>query len=154
MNETALARTNGAEVLEQVIIQGDLAHLSAEHRVVYYRKVCESLGLNYLTKPFDYIELNGKLTLYAKRDATDQLRNSQHVSVKIVSREKIDDIYVVMAHAELPNGRTDESIAALPCAPLAWPHQSRVALLQSIIQRAGVLLVSAHHAWRWTRGPV
>lgn len=114
MSDKALAMTSGAEVLEQVVIQGDLAHLSPAHRVLYYRKVCESLGLNYLTKPFDYIELNNKLTLYAKRDATDQLRNSQHVSVHIVSREKIDDIYVVTAHAELPDGRTDESIAAVP----------------------------------------
>ena len=45
-------------------------------------------------------------------------------------------------------------IAALPWTPLEWPRQSRVTLLRSLVERAGVLLVSAHHAWRWTRGPV
>ncbi len=49
--------------LEKVLIKGDLAELSPPQRVQYYTQVCESLGLNPLTKPFDYIVLNNKLTL-------------------------------------------------------------------------------------------
>jgi hypothetical protein len=99
--------------VEQVMVQGNLAALTPDQRVVYYNRVCESLGLNPLTKPFDYITLNGKLTLYAKRDATDQLRALRNVSVKIVSRERVAELLVVTAQASLPNGRVDESVGAV-----------------------------------------
>lgn len=100
-------------VLEKVLIHGDLSKLTSEERVRYYAKTCESLGLNPLTKPFDYITLSGRLTLYAKRDATDQLRALRKVSIAIVSREKIGDVYTVTARATTPDGRCDESLGAV-----------------------------------------
>ena len=112
MNE--LTTTTTADVIESVVITGDLAALAPDQRVAYYNRVCQSLGLNPLTKPFDYIKLNGKLTLYAKRDATDQLRRQYGVSVAIVNRERADGVFSVTAHATLPDGRTDESIGAVP----------------------------------------
>jgi hypothetical protein len=104
------------EVLERVLVQGDLKELTPEERVFYYRSVCESVGLNPLTRPFEYIVLNGKLTLYAKRDCTDQLRNIHGVSISILARELVDDIYVVTARATKPDGRSDESLGAVPIA--------------------------------------
>jgi hypothetical protein len=73
------------------------------------------LGLNPLTRPFDYIELGNpkKLTLYARKDCTEQLRSNRKISLKIVSREKVEDCYVVTAQATLPDGRCDESIGAV-----------------------------------------
>jgi hypothetical protein len=111
-----LARGTGAEVLERVIVQGDLAQLTPAERVTYYRRVCESLGLNPLTRPFDYIVLNGRLTLYARKDAADQLRRIHGISVRIVAREMIETLglYVVTARATTPDGREDESIGAVP----------------------------------------
>jgi hypothetical protein len=111
--DKAIVSQNRGEVIEQVIINGDLSKLTPESRIEYYRGVCRSLGLNPLTKPFDYITLNGKLTLYAKRDATDQLRKIHQVSVAITGRERIDDVYVVSAKASTPDGREDESIGAV-----------------------------------------
>jgi hypothetical protein len=101
-------------VMEKVLIQGDLSVLSPQERFAYYTKVCESLGLNPLTKPFDYLMLDGKLVLYAKRDATDQLRKLHAVSITIVNREKIGDVYCVTARGTTPDGRTDEAIGAVP----------------------------------------
>lgn len=117
-NERAVATRTDADIVEQVVIQGDLGKLDATGRVTYYRQVCDSLGLNPFTRPFDYITLNGKLTLYAKRDATDQLRKLHNVCVSIVGRERMEDIYVVTARATLPNGRTDESIGAVALGTL------------------------------------
>ena len=77
--------------LEQVVVQGNLANLTEAERIGYYARVCESLGLNPLTRPFEYITLNGKLTLYARKDATDQLRDMHGVSVLKVEREFDDD---------------------------------------------------------------
>lgn len=111
---TTLAAANGQlQTIERVLIQGDLSGLSERDRLNYYRTVCDSLGLNYLTSPFAYIKLQGKLTLYAKREATEQLRKLHSVSVQIVSREMVEDIYVVTSRATLPDGRCDESIGAV-----------------------------------------
>lgn len=102
-----------AGLIEQVVISGDLRSLTAEQRVSYYAKVCDSLGLNPYTKPFEYITLNGKLTLYAKCDCTDQLRRKHAVSITITDRQRIEDVYVVTAKATLPDGRCDESVGAV-----------------------------------------
>jgi hypothetical protein len=99
--------------IETVLVGGDLSKLTAEERLSYYKAVCQSVGLNPLTKPFEYITLNGKLTLYARKDCTDQLRTLHGVSITLPSRELIDGIYVVTAHAKNSNGRTDESTGAV-----------------------------------------
>lgn len=102
-----------ATTIEQVLISGDLSRLTAEQRNIYYKSVCDSLGLNPLTRPFDYITLNGKLTLYARKDCTDQLRKLQGVSIRIVSRESADGVIVVTAQATDKHGRIDESTGAV-----------------------------------------
>lgn len=102
------------EIVRRVVTEGDLTRLTAAERVQYYSKTCESLGLNPLTQPFEFIQLNGKLRLYARRDATDQLRKIHRVSLAIVARERTDDLYVVTARATTPEGRVDESIGAVP----------------------------------------
>lgn len=109
----AVTKQEGAQLLERVVIGGDLAKLSPAERMQYYAQVCESVGLNPLTRPFEYITLNGKLTLYARRDATDQLRSLKNVSIEIKSRETVGDLYVVTAKATNKDGRTDESLGAV-----------------------------------------
>jgi hypothetical protein len=100
--------------IEQVLISGNLNSLTPEQRVSYYNKTCESLGLNPLTRPFEYITLSGKLTFYARKDCTEQLRNVQGVSIGISSREVVEGVYVVTARASNQAGRSDESIGAVP----------------------------------------
>lgn len=106
------------EAVESALVNGDLAKLSAGERVGLYLKLCESLRLNPLSVPFQYLTLNGRLVLYAVKNCTDQLRYLHNVNVEIVSRERLDDIYVVTTRATLPNGRTDEEIGAVPIAGL------------------------------------
>lgn len=113
-NGKAVATQSKGDIMERVLIQGDLNALTPEERTFYYTKVCESVGLNPLTKPFEYIVLNDKLTLYAKRDATDQLRKIYGVSINIVSREKMENVYIVTARAKTADGREDESTGAVP----------------------------------------
>ena len=97
-----------AKVLEKVVIEGDLAELSAMERVTYYRSVCESLGLNPLTRPFEYLKLNGsggKLTLYAKKDAAEQLTRIHTISLELRSAETIGDVRIVTFRAIDAQGR-------------------------------------------------
>lgn len=117
----AIERANGQDygaMIERVVIHGDLSQLKPAERAGYYKNVCESLGLNPLTRPFEYLKLNGKEILYARRDCTDQLRQIHKVSVNIVARERIEDIYVVTARATLPSGRADESTGAVNISAL------------------------------------
>lgn len=102
-----------SSAVESALIQGDLSKLTAEQRISYYKEVCDSVRLNPLTKPFEYITLNGKLTLYAKRDATDQLRSIHKVSIKISEAKTINDVYIVIAEAKDKDGREDSSTGAV-----------------------------------------
>ena len=88
-------------VIESVVVGGDLSKLTPHARITYYKRVCDSLGLNPLTKPFDYIVLNGKLTLYARKDCTQQLCKIHKISTEVVKKEKIENIYVVTVRAKI-----------------------------------------------------
>lgn len=107
-----------ADTIERVLVGGDLSTLSADQRLEYIQGVCASLGLNPLTRPFEFITLSGRLTLYARRDATDQLRRLHSVSVEITARDKLGDVWCVTARATTPTGRSDESVGAVPIANL------------------------------------
>ena len=95
---------------EAALIVGDLSKLSPEQRQAYYLRVCESLGLNPLTRPFEYLTLNGRLILYARKDCTDQLRSLHDVSVSITARERQEDVFIVTARRD--------------CPPAAWTSPS------------------------------
>lgn len=117
-NGHALARSDKSTAIEAALVEGDLSKLSTEDRITYYTRMCDSVGLNPTTKPFEYLKLNGKLVLYARKDCTDQLRSLRGVSIQIVARENVGDVYVVTARATLPDGRCDESTGAVACAGL------------------------------------
>lgn len=112
-NDLATSNLPDAATIESLIIGGDLSKLSPEQRVSYYQAVCKSLGLNQLTKPFDYINLNGRLTLYARKDATDQIRKNYGVSILRLDNAYLNGVYTVTAYAEMPNGRKDTSTGAV-----------------------------------------
>ena len=101
------------QIMESVMMAGDLSKLTPKQRVDYYGHVCQSMQLNPLTKPFDYISLNGKLTLYATKNCTDQLRSRDSVSIKISNRQVLNGIYLVTVAASTPDGRVDESTGAV-----------------------------------------
>ena len=46
MSEAIELSQSSMELLEQVVVNGDLAKLSAPQRLDYYRQVCQSMGLN------------------------------------------------------------------------------------------------------------
>jgi hypothetical protein len=116
---TELQPTVDASTVERVLLHGDLQKLTPAQKISYYRAVCDSVGLNPLTQPFQYLVLNGKEILYARREATEQLRRLHEVSIAITARELLEgEVYVVTARATLPSGRSDENIGACNVAGL------------------------------------
>lgn len=93
--------------IERVLVSGDLSKLTPDQRVNYYNTTCKSLGLNPLTRPFDYITLNGKLTLYARKDAAEQLRNTRGVSIDDIDVEETDTQFIVKCKGHDATGKTD-----------------------------------------------
>lgn len=118
MSVDLATRNDVTESVELALVTGDLSKLDSADRLIYYRRLCESLGLNHLTQPFAYLNLNGKLTLYATRTATDQLRRLNNVSIAITGRDRVDDVYIVTARATTPDGRSDESTGVVTLGAL------------------------------------
>jgi hypothetical protein len=108
-----------AEIAEKVLAQGKLELLTPGERVQYYMALCESLGLNPATRPFEYIVLSGSLRLYARKDATEQLRRKYGVSITRVTQEIIDGILTVTAYARTATGREDADIGCVALGNLA-----------------------------------
>jgi hypothetical protein len=111
MSET---NTNPHSIVEAVIAAGDLSKLTPDQRNTYYLTVCQSIGLNPMTRPFEYIVLNGKLTLYARKDATDQLRAIRSVSITRCDVSLSDPDYVIVTtEARDASGRTDIDVGVV-----------------------------------------
>jgi hypothetical protein len=111
-------KNNAVATIEEVLISGNLANLSETQRVEYYSRVCNELKLNPLTRPFDYIVLNGKLVLYLNKGGADQLRRVQNISIYKITSETINDIFIVTAYARDASGREDTSTGAVNIANL------------------------------------
>lgn len=97
-----------AQTIEDVLTRGNLEDLTPEQRTSHLLDVCNSLGINWRTQPFEYLKLSGRLVLYAKRSATDQLRKINSISVAIIGYEISDGLLTVTARATMKDGRTDE----------------------------------------------
>lgn len=109
-----------SEKIEQVLIGGDLAPLTPAERVDYYNKVSLSIGVNRLTRPFEYIlfrEPGGgapRLQLYANKSCTEQLRKIHGVSVTDHQQTIEGDYCHVQVKVQDRTGRTDFSIGSVP----------------------------------------
>lgn len=118
----------GGDILEQVITKGDLARLTPQERVAFYKATCESVGLNPLTRPLEFITLSGRLVLYARRDAADQLRKINGISVEVVSQKVDGDMLTVHVRARDKTGRSDEDFGVVSIAGLRGEARANATL--------------------------
>jgi len=121
--------------IETILVKGDLSKATDEQRLNYYRELCKSIGLNPLTSPFEYIVLNGKLRLYAKRDAADQLRKLNGISIKIISQEEHNGLFTIHVHATDKTGREDEDLGVVAMGPMV-KGEARANLILKAITKA------------------
>ncbi len=108
-----LAKVNNQQhqgaLFEKVILSHDVSGLSPLEKVQHIKNMCESLGLNPLTKPIQIHKFDGKEMIYFSKDGTEQLRNVYEVSITDLKTEIVNGLYIVKAFASRPNGRTDIS---------------------------------------------
>lgn len=105
---------HAAGALAHILATGDLAKLSNEQRVAHYLNQCDSLGLNPISRPFDWLILDGKLVLYPNKSCAEQLRRNHQISVKVTRREIVGDLFCVEVEGRTPSGRTDEASKYVP----------------------------------------
>lgn len=103
----------GDGAIESVLARGDLSKLTEQQRTDYYIKLCQSLGLNPLTGPFEYLTLNNRLVLYAKRACADQLRKINGITIQIMSQDQNDGLLTVHVRAKDATGREDEDLGVV-----------------------------------------
>lgn len=98
---------------------GDLSKLTGEQRAALYRRTCDSLGINSLTRPFDWIEFydpetkGKKLTLYPRSACADQLAYQHRIRVRVVEEKIVGTLFKVVVEGTMPNGRSETNVAYL-----------------------------------------
>ena len=115
------------EIVESLIINNDLSALSDAERVQYYSAFCAAIGLNPLTRPFEYLNLSGKkLVLYANKNCAEQLRDIKGVSITDVRPEFSPDgtTFIVTVKAEDRSGRSDYDMGVVPLGNLHGEQRS------------------------------
>lgn len=124
-------------IIEQLIAVNDLSALAPAQKVAFIKMLCQSLGLNPLSRPLQLVEFkdpenpNGprKLNVYATKDCAEQLRKIHGVSVIDLKREIIEDICIVTAYLEDRYGKRDTStgaVALMTAGKQAWNGQPAV----------------------------
>jgi len=102
-----------SKIIESLVLQGDISKMNPNQKVDYYNWLCGSLGLNPATQPFQIIKFQGKETLYAKKDATEQLRKIYGVSIIRLEKQFEDGLFIVTATAKDKTGKEDISTGAV-----------------------------------------
>jgi hypothetical protein len=118
--------------MDEIIQYGDVASLTVPQRSEFLYKLALSMGLNPLSQPFELIMLNGKLTIYAKRTAADQLRQKHKITSEVISEgplkigeQERDDVYCVKVRLMAPDKmegsgvRTENAIGCVGIAGLS-----------------------------------
>jgi len=105
--------TENAALLEKVLTTNDLAGLTSMEKCQHLKNICEVVGLNPVTKPIQLLKFNGKEIAYFTKDATEQLRKINKISLKIRDTKIQEGIYIVLVDAIAPDGREDSATGAV-----------------------------------------
>lgn len=101
------------QTLFSLVSDGDCKKLSPEQRLQYYRARCDAAGLDPRAQPFQFINLNGKLVLYALKAATDQLTAKHGIQLEILDQRTEAGIRIVTVRATTRDGRSTDEIGAV-----------------------------------------
>jgi len=107
-----------ASAVMSVVRRGDLSGLTPEEKTRYLIALCDSLGLNPMTQPIQFLRFQGREIAYVTRGATDQLAARAGLSRTIIEGPDVRDfagtkLVYCKAEGRLPNGRVDASIATI-----------------------------------------
>ena len=105
--ENSLATQSSSELISNLVLNGDISKMSNEMKVEYYNKLCHSLNLNPVTKPFQIISFQGKTILYATKDCTEQLRKINKVSIVELNQDIKEGLCISKCKVQDKDNRYD-----------------------------------------------
>lgn len=158
MNEpTAVtpAPSLSSATLEIVLGSGDLSRLTPQQRVEYYGAVCRSLGVNPLTRPFDFLRgEDGKIHLYPNATCAAQLRDRDGITITETRAEHLPELGVYQVHVRgrSASGREDAAIGVVPVVdkdgqPLRGRALANALMKADTIARRRLTLALAGLGW-------
>lgn len=104
---TAIIDSQKAEIYARLATTGDTSKLSPVEKAQYYRMACDVAGLSPEFQPFEFVTFQGKERLYARKQATDQLRLIHGLSTEVVSRTETDGVLEIAVRAYNKEGRSE-----------------------------------------------
>lgn len=102
-----LDRDAAASAMEHVLATGDLIQFTPKQRVGYYLWLCQKLAIDSTSRPFDWLTLDGRLVFYPNRSCAEQLRRRHQISIELVRKEVVGDLFCVEVKGWRPNGQVD-----------------------------------------------
>jgi hypothetical protein len=130
------------KIIESLVLHGDISKMDSKQKVTYYDWLCKTLGLNPSTQPFQIIKFQGKEILYAKKDATEQLRKIYGVSVIELDKLFHEGIYIVTAKLQDKNGRYDVATGAVSIKNLSGDNLANALMkAETKAKRRGTLSI-------------
>jgi len=103
-----------AELVAQVMLQGDLNDLDDGQRLDYIAGLCNHLGVSAAGKPFDLLKFQGKMVAYPSKRLAEQLRNRWCITVGVPEVTWDQDMVYVTVTAKMGD-RSDTDVGAVPC---------------------------------------
>ena len=110
--------SNNSELISNLVLNGDISKMSNEMKVEYYNKLCHSLNLNPVTKPFQIIAFQGKTILYATKDCTEQLRKINKVSIVELNQDLKEGLCISKCKVQDKDNRYDIATGVVNIAGL------------------------------------
>lgn len=104
------------EVLNKLMIEGDLSKFSESQLLEYYAAMCARYGLDPISRPFDVVVLKGRKVMYANKTCAAQVTVTNQLTVAIIDKAKHGDVFTVTARATRPDGGYVDDMGAV-----AWP---------------------------------
>lgn len=112
--ETVIQATSlKSNIVANIILRGDISGLSQSDKLDYYRSVCERIGVDPATQPFQLLKLQGKEVLYCTKSGAEQLTKIHSISHEIKDRQTVSDVFVVYVRAHEKGGRYVDSSGAV-----------------------------------------
>lgn len=110
------------EILQKILVDGDVAALTSEERMNYYLHMCDKAGVDPAGRPFEFISFKDrktgktKMILYARKGCAEQLRRIHGISItdtKVTFNEKM---VVCTCTARNALGRSESDVGAVVLA--------------------------------------
>jgi hypothetical protein len=102
-----VAADNAHDAINALVLKGDTSKLTIEQKTQYYNAVCQTVGLNPATRPFEFLNFQGKEVLYPNKQCAEQLRSIKRISLGGPKISFQENLIMVEITATDSNGRTD-----------------------------------------------